>query len=197
MCGEHLSGTKRIPCHTGSSPRVRGTHDHGAHEGLQRRFIPACAGNTTNHAVWAPLRMVHPRVCGEHGAGNPAKVVFGGSSPRVRGTLVEAGFARYDDRFIPACAGNTSWASTTTTAAPVHPRVCGEHQPGRQASDGVGRFIPACAGNTLVRRARRRSRSVHPRVCGEHPPCRRGDAAAPRFIPACAGNTVSAAFVCG
>ncbi len=111
-----------------------------------------------------------------------------GSSPRVRGTRHDTIGAIHLDRFIPACAGNTSGTQRPHRSQTVHPRVCGEHC----ARMGIGsaisgssprvrgthivlvprssavRFIPACAGNTRARAASRQLRAVHPRVCGEH-----------------------------
>ena len=112
-----------------------------------------------------------------------------GSSPRVRGTPREWHLHRGEERFIPACAGNTSCSRKNISQMPVHPRVCGEHGPlwiflinpagssprvrgtqdplFHQAS--TMRFIPACAGNTPPRGHMCAVSAVHPRVCGEHP----------------------------
>ena len=152
----------------GSSPRVRGTLAHAREIVMQPRFIPACAGNTPLAGTRSSSAAVHPRVCGEHLLGVGVWAVTDGSSPRVRGT--HAGYSpdRGWNRFIPACAGNTSVTLFDRVGHSVHPRVCGEHhlpmlkkevlggssprvrgtrlQPTGVAA--VGRFIPACAGNT-------------------------------------------------
>ena len=52
----------------------------------ERRFIPACAGNTLASSSAFNSSAVHPRVCGEHIPANPIKIPLTGSSPRVRGT---------------------------------------------------------------------------------------------------------------
>ena len=52
--------------------------------------------------------------------------VFGGSSPRVRGTGHGVMHAVRSARFIPACAGNSKNVDTIAIMCPVHPRVCGE-----------------------------------------------------------------------
>ena len=133
-------------------------------------------------------RAVHPRVCGEHFLILGTGLILAGSSPRVRGTRVALEVRGDGERFIPACAGNTSAAPRSRPAMAVHPRVCGEHSPyltdpdawfgssprvrGTQNSGTWsienGRFIPACAGNTLRSRIALVGHSVHPRVCGEH-----------------------------
>ena len=149
VCGEHRTSGIDANNGTGSSPRVRGT----------RRW----------RAVRRPLSRVHPRVCGEHRVGPAERVERPGSSPRVRGTPLLAMRRRRFVRFIPACAGNTATAARPLPGVPVHPRVCGEHEPifrppaaacgssprvrgtrrgGARRAGGV-RFIPACAGNTL------------------------------------------------
>ena len=108
VCGEHGGGGQRRGAPNGSSPRVRGTQGHQRDGDAARRFIPACAGNTTGGAGLAAASPVHPRVCGEHAM-----------RPRP---------ASRWRRFIPACAGNTRPALTKRRTTPVHPRVCGEHE---------------------------------------------------------------------
>ena len=91
------------------------------------------------------------------------------------------------ERFIPACAGNSERCPPVTGPGTVHPRVCGEqpqapegleYMPGSSprvrgtAADGearraLERFIPACAGNRGRTSPRGLSTPVHPRVCGE------------------------------
>ena len=127
VCGEHIDESHISVSHCGSSPRVRGTHltlllnlNHG-------RIIPACAGNTTVAMTPSTYSSDHPRVCGEHTAGHIADRGNSGSSPRVRGTREWIAHDRYIERIIPACAGNTRYASNRSVACSDHPRVCGEH----------------------------------------------------------------------
>ncbi len=150
-------------------------------------FIPACAGNA-RATLGGEVRLpVHPRVCGERIDDQFLLAWKGGSSPRVRGTLLSQHRAGRELRFIPACAGNAPATCAGGFTWPVHPRVCGER---RRASRGncpcrgssprvrgthrkcvvenlVGRFIPACAGNARLADINNRSIPVHPRVCGE------------------------------
>ena len=127
VCGEHgwKTGTKTVI--SGSSPRLRGTRT------LQRidvglgRFIPAFAGNTSTEWCILIVPSVHPRVCGEHGGRNDARRSFGGSSPRLRGTLefkIE----------VPTVPGS----SPRLRGTPNHERIVYRRR----------RFIPAFAGNT-------------------------------------------------
>ena len=188
VCGEHPACPVVAIRRPGSSPRVRGTPIGISAAPERMRFIPACAGNTPKHPppCWAPS--VHPRVCGEHTLAARVLASLGGSSPRVRGTLSAIKILITQNRFIPACAGNTFRLASTLSAMAVHPRVCGEHGSNVfRARDDAGssprvrgtrrhigqprrprRFIPACAGNTSRPSRTITGFSVHPRVCGEH-----------------------------
>ena len=174
----------------GSSPRVRGTRaagggdwsdsvavhprvcgelrELGAPDHRRRRFIPACAGNSTatfaglsiadgssprvrgtrrSRAAASRRSTVHPRVCGELLDAVTGAGVTDGSSPRVRGT-------RAGRRIGCRCAA-------------VHPRVCGELGTDAQLVGVRVRFIPACAGNSRFSGSPFELQPVHPRVCGE------------------------------
>ena len=178
----------RSPTH-GSSPRVRGTPAPVFLAAPDRRFIPACAGNSPSHT--------------------PPAMASTGSSPRVRGTQYRSSAQRTAPRFIPACAGNSTRGHAHGVEAPVHPRVCGElprhraaalnghgssprvrgtQRPARLPPLG-GRFIPACAGNSeVVERHVVAGAGSSPRVRGtRHDGCRAAEGR--RFIPACAGNS--------
>ena len=188
VCGEHAAISRRRVGLIGSSPRVRGTPANYRYGPSSHRFIPACAGNTSTPSVTRPRSSVHPRVCGEHVSAPSIGKTQAGSSPRVRGTRTARPRRSALQRFIPACAGNTSPPRESAAHGPVHPRVCGEHAAlhvagdladgssprvrgtrSRQFHGGRGRrFIPACAGNTPGATRRRARIPVHPRVCGEH-----------------------------
>ena len=90
-----------------------------------------------------------------------------GSSPRARGTGVQAREEIRGYWFIPACAGNSSSHASYAGCSAVHPRVRGE-----QSAIDVGSGV--VAGSSP--RARGTERVMAYRL---------GDV---RFIPACAGN---------
>ncbi len=173
VCGERVASDHRVERFSGSSPRVRGTLRIRARALTIVRFIPACAGNAPQLRDRARRPAVHPRVCGERYDRCRVDDPMTGSSPRVRGTRLRSAAALARVRFIPACAGNARPRAVIPTAAPVHPRVCGERGPhsgsGRRAAGSSPRvrgtrdlrrsralrirFIPACAGNAAYRRA--------------------------------------------
>ena len=127
-------------------------------------------------------------MCGEHITCCKLLISRLGSSPRVWGTLQSYHSGHKDGRFIPTCVGTTSSFGASTTAATVHPHVCGEHASvhhfyfcfcgssprvwgtqlltTQQAADL--RFIPTCVGNTFKLNVVICRCTVHPHVCGEH-----------------------------
>ena len=167
---------------------MRGTRPLNPPALPERRFIPACAGNTAMPRLPLKFTAVHPRMCGEHDGSIAHALSHLGSSPHVRGTQCHAALCKAFKRFIPACAGNTIFETMVYSLSTVHPRMCGEH---------TKRLAINCAV------------SVHPRMCGEHNPssistCPTSGSSphvrgthgqrvphriAGRFIPACAGNT--------
>ncbi|SAI49135.1 Domain of uncharacterised function (DUF2825) [Bordetella ansorpii] len=168
MRGEHSFTRRAWRWMLGSSPHARGTLTTVPLFQQQRRFIPACAGNTP--AAMSPMRRdsVHPRMRGEHRSLVNTRSPGRGSSPHARGTRRRGQSRGREARFIPACAGNTTRAAWCSFSAAVHPRMRGEHfitSSGSRPVDGSSphargthqiaalqsttqRFIPACAGNT-------------------------------------------------
>ena len=107
MCGEHWVPIYVGQTDSGSSPHVRGTLNADVAQVKNSRFIPACAGNTWRKNCTPSQMTVHPRMCGEHINDLGKAIADAGSSPHVRGTLVDLSMKINDQRFIPACAGNT------------------------------------------------------------------------------------------
>ena len=142
---------------------------------------------------------VHPRLRGEHLPRKSHAQSRHGSSPPARGTFDRGPCYIFNERFIPACAGNIRWRCDRPGAQSVHPRLRGEHVSGvvpvifcsgssppargtfsmQVTQDAERRFIPACAGNISSTSSRAILPSVHPRLRGEHnympihspPPC--------------------------
>ena len=132
-------------------------------------IIPACAGNSLPELASTLRSRDHPRVCGEQRGGNHRNTIGMGSSPRVRGTVVDSIASTPDVGIIPACAGNSGGVLTISGSVEDHPRVCGEQpvcglvtiitvgsSPRVRGTAGGSRIkrtqcgiIPACAGNSL------------------------------------------------
>ena len=187
------AGGERVPTSAlvcplvGSSPRWRGTQGRGQTRARVLRFIPALAGNAPPVSGPMPLGSVHPRAGGERSSAASTARVFGGSSPRWRGTLERLAVHLDDDRFIPALAGNARRTGFSSGQSPVHPRAGGERldivrffgtesgssprwrgTPVSAPNSGpCPRFIPALAGNATTRRRRSATAPVHPRAGGE------------------------------
>ena len=114
-----------------------GTHCPTVPRQFRQRFIPACAGNTLPVCTANPISAVHPRLCGEHHWLTLQISAAYGSSPPVRGTLSAGRRGQNNQRFIPACAGNTALVAGDCCVQAVHPRLCGEH-PARISSPSSG-----------------------------------------------------------
>ena len=150
--------------------------------------IPACAGKPfSDFAMMAASRVhptrvpgkptrrpptslsirVHPRVCGEAGAGAGSDSGGLGPSPRVRGSPSGGAAAGAVSGSIPACAGKPGLAQRMhDSRMGPSPRVRGSPvlTPNDHPFSGS---IPACAGKPVYRSDASSLITVHPRVCGE------------------------------
>ena len=126
-CGENGRGPCGLGARRGSSPRVRGKLPFGIHIRDGRRLIPARAGKTplpcpSRSGTWA-----HPRACGENSYTDLTAPTTAGSSPRVRGKLIEVERSTGDIGLIPARAGKTRRPGGRRSGVSAHPRACGEN----------------------------------------------------------------------
>ena len=122
--------------HLRDHPRACGEHNRGAVGSNSTMWIiPALAGNTPLSRTRPWRRRDHPRACGEHPKLLFLVGVFGGSSPRLRGTPNTSGRILWAIGIIPALAGNTWCTCPTRTWTRDHPRACGEHLTAAQARD--------------------------------------------------------------
>ncbi len=188
-CGEHDRPADGGPALDGSSPRLWGTHSHGAGSRSRGRFIPTPVGNTKSIPGCFPRMPVHPHACGEHPRIRVMSPPSAGSSPRLWGTHMPSTFTPTKLRFIPTPVGNTAPPAQGAVQSPVHPHACGEHSflifppvcfcgssprlwGTRNYKTGVVfgfRFIPTPVGNTAFDNLPFFVKSVHPHACGEHP----------------------------
>ena len=187
-CGENTGTSGRPSSPYGSSPRVRGKLRSRRLHDLRHGLIPARAGKTGAGSVVCASRRAHPRACGENTPEYVAAKKKEGSSPRVRGKRDLDESLREDLGLIPARAGKTASAASTSTRPRAHPRACGENPKslatrttlhgssprvrGKRSllwgSWACGRLIPARAGKTRPRTTSESSTGAHPRACGEN-----------------------------
>ena len=151
-------------------------------------IIPACAGSTWMIAVPDDRVRDHPRMCGEHLAHMVCVLSDLGSSPHVRGALLQRQWLDIRAGIIPACAGSTHMDNDLNNMGRDHPRMCGEHgtkcwrrrtaqgsSPHVRGARALLTFvaistgiIPACAGSTSSISSLTCGSRDHPRMCGEH-----------------------------
>ena len=127
VCGEHKCRMYGVMSDAGSSPRMRGTRGLDETAEVLKGIIPAYAGNTIRSISSRSAGRDHPRVCGEHDSTDLRPLAATGSSPRMRGTRIQAVVQRRCRGIIPAYAGNTCPTIGRTRSMWDHPRVCGEH----------------------------------------------------------------------
>ena len=185
-CGANYQRASRSTMVFGSSPRMRGKHHQRGHGPATDRIIPAHAGQTAP-SHWTRSRTAdHPRACGANRITDTTMVNHEGSSPRMRGKLVDAPAELGVLRIIPAHAGQTCATSKDGSVGSDHPRACGANRveftdielrygssprmrgkpKSTSALTGLFRIIPAHAGQTLARGWCIVSRKDHPRACG-------------------------------
>ena len=170
----------------GSSPRMRGKQGGAIAFRLQRRIIPAHAGQTLSVCLAAVAASDHPRACGANDAGGAGVAALHGSSPRMRGKLIIVVPVHATQRIIPAHAGQTRRPGSSLPVWPDHPRACGANfgtnwagsvSPGSSPRMRgklsccarcvrPSRIIPAHAGQTKANGIRRGVYQDHPRACG-------------------------------
>ena len=125
VCGGTGGEFKTFDPDPGLSPRVRGNHESGRWGTAQLGSIPACAGEPARPVRGGRLYSVYPRVCGGTLLIGGAVIYLLGLSPRVRGNLRQYMSRRYEERSIPACAGEPIATLAVEIVVGVYPRVCG------------------------------------------------------------------------
>ena len=166
--GEYAPLGTWVTMRTGSSPLSRGILERRRAVLKRLRIIPALAGNTRLPATRPGWLRDHPRSRGEYHGWCRGVRHCRGSSPLSRGILQLMGCQLFEDRIIPALAGNTILRLTRAVMVWDHPRSRGEYKVDREVKlvrDGSSplsrgiharrapppsqdRIIPALAGNT-------------------------------------------------
>ena len=167
---------------------MRGSHDLLLCSRQPVGIIPAHAGLTDSHGKGRHGHGDHPRACGAHDAAGSKTVARTGSSPRMRGSLIELSADIDAIGIIPAHAGLTAEYFNLQLQKRDHPRACGAHDlrlwqmhtsmgssprmrgsPHRQIlTRRQSGIIPAHAGLTAQNSMSLSRRGDHPRACGAH-----------------------------
>ena len=165
---------------------MRGKRGQFRGTGLDGRIIPARAGQTSLVRAFVAAVSDHPRACGANVSAEVDDFLQCGSSPRVRGKLLQHVPAHAVRRIIPARAGQTAPYWPPWPWRPDHPRACGANgvdcgghfvlsgsSPRVRGKQPVGvnyhyrqRIIPARAGQTSFAVRCAEVMSDHPRACG-------------------------------
>ena len=155
-------------------------------------------------------------MCGGNDIEGSPRTPEDGLSPRVRGKLLVRQAQPDLMRSIPACAGETRYASIAGAHEGVYPRVCGGNSEGFFAQFrrgglsprvrgkranvnnllGIVGSIPACAGETVAAAPASPPAAVYPRVCGgnTNPPTPPPEIAV--YPRVCGGNSVLTSAAC-
>ena len=186
-CGEQTLDTAGPSPFEGSSPRVRGAARRCEGRHGKGGIIPARAGSSPAFKRLRVRGRDHPRACGEQWGIGRELYTAPGSSPRVRGAVLDCRLVHLTDGIIPARAGSRTSVAATGASTRDHPRACGEQAtslPVRKENSGSsprvrgaggqearrirrGGIIPARAGSSFAEYARRVGARDHPRACGE------------------------------
>ena len=127
MRGEHLRSENEPTDHAGSSPHARGARFDASGKYRSHGIIPACAGSTPARFRRGTPWRDHPRMRGEHFWSASKRALQLGSSPHARGAPTPSRATSSDGGIIPACAGSTSFRTSTSAGTRDHPRMRGEH----------------------------------------------------------------------
>ena len=144
--GENAPPSMAIRLGWGSSPRGRGKPWGPSSPAQQPRLIPAWAGKTPGYSPGKDIYQAHPRVGGENTVRRRRPIHEGGSSPRGRGKLGDAGADGVERGLIPAWAGKTRTAACRSCPWWAHPRVGGENAPNRVPSSWYSGSSPRGRG---------------------------------------------------
>mgnify|MGYP003872208549 CR=1 FL=1 len=186
VCGRDKAGAANFGTTCGSAPRVRERHPGRPKGSRNKRFSPACAGETLASRTRPTPSSVQPRVCGRDDQFGRSSNGGAGSAPRVRERPGGCFASWSPTRFSPACAGETIRSFGAPQMQPVQPRVCGRDTLAATMPDIASgsaprvrerlavaqtngynlRFSPACAGETSAVGWRSSRSAVQPHVCG-------------------------------
>ena len=146
-CGGTGSSLRTVGDGLGLSPRVRGNPCCARGGSVNRRSIPARAGEPS--CRWRPGRRgrVYPRACGGTLVVQGVAQSTAGLSPRVRGNHRAGGVPVVGVGSIPARAGEPRGRAGIQADSGVYPRACGGTSKKLADSNPVTGLSPRVRGN--------------------------------------------------
>ena len=108
----------------------------------------------------------HPRACGANTFDESVMTTFTGSSPRMRGKLVDEVQESEHQRIIPAHAGQTWPAGSPAPTTSDHPRACGANELSERLKSGDSGSSPRMRGKLDEIALETVAAADHPRACG-------------------------------
>ena len=154
------------PRERGSSPLARGLPERPARPRAAVRIIPARAGFTQGYRGEECRGADHPRSRGVYGWWIIRGVAGEGSSPLARGLHTLCGIGVGAPRIIPARAGFTSWATTTSRWREDHPRSRGVYSAPDNAARSAEGSSPLARGLLEARDRHGREEGIIPARAG-------------------------------
>ena len=126
VCGEKCFAISAALSEMGSPPRMRGKERILQARATKTRITPAYAGKSLHSTLVFCNRWDHPRVCGEKALSTFSSLKNSGSPPRMRGKVTVQAYVVSCSGITPAYAGKRRTIPRRRSAAPDHPRTCGE-----------------------------------------------------------------------
>ena len=156
----------------GLSPRVRGNPYQPVAPYTETRSIPACTGEPDVQQAPRRCGAVYPRVYGGTAETRPARALWAGLSPRVRGNPGRIAVQQPYRGSIPACTGEPHRDALRRARPRVYPRVYGGTGLVPEVGLPVRGLSPRVRGNPSSAAALLRLSGSIPACTGEPRPSR-------------------------
>ena len=165
-CGVYSGAQTAGPTARGSSPHTRGLRHTSRARGQPGGIIPAHAGFTRGSPGCRPSAADHPRTRGVYMAVVLDAGSGPGSSPHTRGLQAHWLVLRVRGRIIPAHAGFTVSAPSTSSACRDHPRTRGVYWNTEMMNSATGGSSPHTRGLPVSRHRRQIRTGIIPAHAG-------------------------------
>ena len=165
VCGATNQVAQKADRHEGLSPRMRGNLLGNVAGWLEKRPIPAYAGQPPSWQASQTMRRAYPRVCGATFSESICWSISEGLSPRMRGNHERCPPYGSHEGPIPAYAGQPPLPGRPAAAPGAYPRVCGATRFEDRFDRHRQGLSPRMRGN-LMPSSVWASLRAYPRVCG-------------------------------